>query len=79
MLALAGLNLDAPGSQQEMLDIQNRIADAIASLGSTAKGVRLDLVIELPCGGKDLLIDFSGIHATAVATLAKLKLVIRRR
>ena len=75
MLRLASLNLDGPGAQAEMILIQNRIADAIASLGSTAKGVRLDLVIEqLPCGGKDLLIDFSGIHATAVATLAKLKL-----
>ena len=35
--------------------------------------MRLVLLIELPCAGKDLLCDFSGIHATAVATFPKLK------
>ena len=74
MLTLVSLNLDAPGAQEEMITSQIRIADAIASLSSTAKGVRLDLIIELPCGGKDILVDFSGINATAVATLAILKL-----
>ena len=36
MLDLASHKLDAPGSQQELVNTQNRIADAIASLGRTA-------------------------------------------
>ena len=71
---MAGLQLDEPGSHQTLIDIQKRIEDAIASLGSTAKGVRSDLLIELPCVGKDLLVDFSVVHVTAVAILGKLKL-----
>jgi hypothetical protein len=73
MLRLASLNLEGPGAQAEMLLIQNQIAEAIASLGDAAKGVRLDMSIELLCGKKDLLVDFSGVHSTAVATMAKLK------
>ena len=73
MMQLAGIDINTAGHEAEMTSVQHRIATAIAALGNTTKGVRLDLVIELPCAGKDLLCDFSGIHPTAVACLLRLK------
>ena len=51
MMNLASHNIEAPGAHQELIDTQKKIVDAIASLGTTVKGVRLDLLIELPCAG----------------------------
>ena len=75
MIDLADIDINVPGYETELVNTQHRIANAIAVLGSTTKRVRLDLPIELPCAGKDLLCDLSGIHATSVACLSRLKTI----
>ena len=73
MMQLASIDINIAGHETEMTDVQHRIATAITALGNSTKGVRLDLLIELPDAGKDLLCDFSGVHPTAVAHLSRLK------
>jgi hypothetical protein len=73
MLRLAAIDINIPGHEAEMQMVKDQIATAIVALGNSTKGVRLDMLIELPDVGKDLLVDFSGTHPTAVAHIPKLK------
>ena len=50
MMQLASIDINIAGHETEMTDVQHRIATAITALGNSTKGVRLDLLIELPDG-----------------------------